>query len=137
MLTSLLKPYSRPLTAHGSIVNSSLIPSSTSVPIVALSLGPSTPRDYINKKDQTLLKQYVYFLSYSTSFIMATKVELESRGDTTHLEEAIESSSFDANLKLGYGPFSLGASYKEDKSSARTKMETTATGTRITLEEAV
>jgi hypothetical protein len=65
---------------------------------------------------------------------VASNVELESRGDTIHLEEAIESPSFNARLKIGYGPFTLGANHKCDKSSAKTKMETTAAGTRITLE---
>ena len=103
-------------------------------PDVALSPGPSNLQDYINKKDSALLEKYPYFPSYPTAFIIASSLELEFRGDTTHLEEAVESSSFEANLKVGYGPFSLGASHKQDKSSAKTKMETTATGTRISLE---
>ncbi|KAH7268206.1 hypothetical protein B0J15DRAFT_578227 [Fusarium solani] len=101
---------------------------------VALSPGPHDLHTYINNKDTKGLEKYTYFPSYPTAFVVASNVELEFRGDTTNLEEAIESSSFDANLKVGYGPFSLGASHKQDSSSAKTKMETTATGTRISLE---
>lgn len=103
-------------------------------PDVALSPGPSKLRDYIEKKDTKTLEQYGYFPSYPTAFIVAANIELEFRGDTTNLEDAMESSHFDANVKVGYGPFSLSASHSQDKSSAKTKMETTATGTRITLE---
>ena len=101
---------------------------------VALSPGEGLLQEYINKKDAASLEKYGYFPSYPTSFIVASNVELEFRGDTTHLEEAVESSSFDANLKVGYGPFSLGASHKQERGSAKTKMETTASGTRISLE---
>ncbi|KAJ4258562.1 hypothetical protein NW757_003130 [Fusarium falciforme] len=103
-------------------------------PDVALSPGPHDLHTYINNKDSKSLERYSYFPSYPTAFIVASNVELEFRGDTTNLEEAIDSSSFDANLKVGYGPFSLGASHKQDSASAKTKMETTATGTRISLE---
>ncbi|UPK92186.1 hypothetical protein LCI18_003121 [Fusarium solani-melongenae] len=103
-------------------------------PDVALSPGPHDLHTYINNKDSKGLEKYSYFPSYPTAFIIASNVELEFRGDTTNLEEAIDSSSFDANLKVGYGPFSLGASHKQDSASAKTKMETTATGTRISLE---
>ncbi|RTE76712.1 hypothetical protein BHE90_008799 [Fusarium euwallaceae] len=103
-------------------------------PDVALSPGPHDLHTFINNKDTKGLEKYSYFPSYPTAFIVASNVELEFRGDTTNLEEAIESSSFDANLKVGYGPFSLGASHKQDSSSSKTKMETTATGTRISLE---
>lgn len=101
---------------------------------VALSPGPHELKKAIERKDDKALQQYGYFPSYPTAFIIASNVELEFRGDTTHLEDAVESSSFDANLKVGYGPFSLSASHKQDKSSSKTKMETTAVGTRIRLE---
>lgn len=102
-------------------------------PDVALSPGPANLHDYIDKKDRNTLEKYSYFPSYPTAFIIASNIELEFRGDTTHMEEAMESSHFDANVKVGYGPFSLSASHSQDKTSAKTKMETTATGTRITL----
>ncbi|KAK3998231.1 hypothetical protein QBC44DRAFT_363760 [Cladorrhinum sp. PSN332] len=103
-------------------------------PDVKLSPGWNELKAAIETKDSNELAKYAYFPSYPTAFIVASNVELEFRGDTTHLEEAIESSSFNSNLKVGYGPFSLSASHKRDKSSAKTKMETTATGTRISLE---
>jgi len=103
-------------------------------PDVKLSPGWDELKAAIERKDSAQLGQYSYFPSYPTAFIVAANVQLEFRGDTTHLESAIESSSFDSNVKVGYGPFSLSASHKQDKSSAKTKMETTATGTRISLE---
>ncbi|EXL65667.1 hypothetical protein FOPG_18115 [Fusarium oxysporum f. sp. conglutinans race 2 54008] len=103
-------------------------------PDVALSPGPSELHRFINNKEQKPLEKFSYFPSYPTSFVIASNVELEFRGDTTHLEQAVESSHFDANLKVGYGPFSLSASHSQDKSSSKTKMETTATGTRIKIE---
>jgi hypothetical protein len=99
----------------------------------ALSPGPTELHRLINEQHKSL-NDYNSFPSYPTAFVIASNVELEFRGDTTHLEEAVESSSFDANLKVGYGPFSLSASHKQDKSSSKTKMETTATGTRIKIE---
>jgi hypothetical protein len=103
-------------------------------PSVALSPGPDELKKAIDRKDHKALQQFAYFPSYPTAFIIASNVELEFRGDTTHLEDAVESSSFDANLKVGYGPFSLSASHKQEKSSSKTKMETTAVGTKIKLE---
>jgi hypothetical protein len=101
---------------------------------VELSPGWSKLKDAIDKRETTTLSRFAHFPSYPTAFIVASNIELEFRGDTTDLEDAIESSSFDANLKVGYGPFSLGASHKQDRKSAKTKMETTAMGTRISLE---
>ncbi|KAF3911056.1 hypothetical protein AA313_de0204049 [Arthrobotrys entomopaga] len=101
---------------------------------VAISPGALDLHKLIDQKNDKALAKYPYFPSYPTSFIVASNVELEFRGDTTALEEAVESSHTDAQVKVGYGPFSLSASHSQDKSSAKTKMETTATGTRITLE---
>ncbi|KAK4228622.1 hypothetical protein QBC38DRAFT_523461 [Podospora fimiseda] len=103
-------------------------------PDVKLSPGWSALKKFIDAKSTDELVKYAYFPSYPTAFIIASNVEMEFRGDTTHLEEAIESSSFNANLKVSYGPFKLSSSHKQDKSSAKAKMETTATGTRISLE---
>ena len=49
-------------------------------------------------------------------------------GDTTSLESAVEASSTEANLSVGYGPFAVSGSHKQSKSSSKTKMESTATG---------
>ncbi|KAK6337088.1 hypothetical protein TWF718_009874 [Orbilia javanica] len=101
---------------------------------VAISPGALDLHKLIDQKNEKALAKYPYFPSYPTSFIVASNVELEFRGNTSSLEEAVESSHTDAQVKVGYGPFSLSASHSQDKSSAKTKMETTATGTRITLE---
>ncbi|CAG1965212.1 unnamed protein product [Fusarium graminearum] len=101
---------------------------------VKLSPGALDLHKLIDQKNDKALANYPYFPSYPTAFIVASNVELEFRGDTSSLEEAVESSHTDAQVKVGYGPFSLSGSHSQDKSSAKTKMETTATGTRITLE---
>jgi hypothetical protein len=101
---------------------------------VEISPGAEALHKYIDRKDSEALSKYPYFPSYPTSFVVASNVELEFRGDTTGLEAAVESSHTDAQAKISYGPFSISASHSQDKSSTRTKMETTATGTRITLE---
>ncbi|KAI1319649.1 hypothetical protein F5Y16DRAFT_390698 [Xylariaceae sp. FL0255] len=116
---------------HGELFSD---PELNTSPDVALSPGSISLHKYIDLKDSESLAKYPYFPSYPTSFIVASNIELEFRGDTTKLEEAVESSHTDAQAKIGYGPFSISASHSQDKSSAKTKMETTATGTRISLE---
>lgn len=101
---------------------------------VKLSPGAPDLHKLIDQKNDKALADYPYFPSYCTAFVVASNVELEFRGNTAALEEAVESSHTDAQVKVGYGPFSLSASHSQDKSKANTKMETTATGTRITLE---
>ena len=103
-------------------------------PDVALSPGALSLHKFIDQKDNKSLAQYPYFPSYPTAFIVASNIELEFSGDTSNLESAVESSHTDAQVKVGWGPFSLSASHSQDKTSSKTKMETTATGTRITLE---
>ena len=116
---------------HGELFSD---PELNTSPDVALSPGAQSSKSYIDQKSSEALSKYPYFPSYPTSFIVAANLELEFRGDTTALEEAVDSSHTDAQVKVGYGPFSLSASHIQDKSSAKTKMETTATGRRITLE---
>ncbi|KAH6957309.1 hypothetical protein DER45DRAFT_488049 [Fusarium avenaceum] len=101
---------------------------------VKISPGALDLHKLIDQKNDKALANYPYFPSYPTAFIVASNVELEFRGDTSALEEAVESSHTNAQVKIGYGPFSLSGSHSQDRSSAKTKMETTATGTRITLE---
>jgi hypothetical protein len=116
---------------HGELFSD---PELNTSPDVHLSPGALTLHKYIDQKNSDALSKYPYFPSYPTAFIVAANVQLEFRGDTTALEEAVEASHTDAQAKVGWGPFSLSASHSQDKSSAKTKMETTATGTRITLE---
>ena len=101
---------------------------------IELSPGWNELKVAIENRDTTTLSKFAHFPSYPTAFVVASNIELEFHGTTTALEEAIEASSLDANLKVSYGPFSLGASHKQDRKSAKTKMESTATGTRISLE---
>ncbi len=100
---------------------------------VKLSPGAAELKEAIDNKDASKLGNHANFPSYPTSFIVASNIEREFRDDSTSLEETVESLSFDTNLQVSYGLFSLGASHKQDKSSAKTCMETTATGTRISL----
>ncbi|KAI9769288.1 MAG: hypothetical protein M1839_003765 [Geoglossum umbratile] len=78
--------------------------------------------------------EYQLFSSFPTAFVVATDVELNFTGDTVDLQGAIESSSTEANVSVGYGPFSLAASHKQSKTKSKTSMENTATGMRISLQ---
>lgn len=69
-------------------------------PEVALSPGPKDVHRYIDLQDQTAMDKYRYFPSYPTSSIVASNVELEFSGDTSKLEEAVESSSLDVQAKV-------------------------------------
>ncbi|CAI4215827.1 unnamed protein product [Parascedosporium putredinis] len=65
---------------------------------VHLSPGPQALIKAIDG-DGTGLEQYSCFPSYPTSFVIAANVELEFRGDTAPLEEALASSSHDVYSK--------------------------------------
>ncbi|KAL6699848.1 hypothetical protein J3F84DRAFT_345153 [Trichoderma pleuroticola] len=47
---------------------------------------------------------------------------------------AVSASSTSANLSVGYGPFALSASHSSFKSKSRTKMDSTATGCKISVQ---
>ena len=79
-------------------------------------------------------EKYNQFCSYPTAFVVASNVELEFTGNTSHLESKLEASRTEANLKVGYGPFSIGGSHSQSKDSAKTSAEATATGMRISLQ---
>jgi hypothetical protein len=98
-----------------------------------LSPGPEKLHEYV-RENKPVNAKYAEFCSYPTAFVIATNVELEFSGNTTQLESTLESSSTEANLSVGYGPFSLSASHKQSKSKARTKAESTASGMRISLQ---
>ena len=56
---------------------------------------------YIDLKDNASPEKYPYFPSYLTAFIVVSSIKLDFRGDTQHLEEVIESSTVEANVKFG------------------------------------
>ncbi|QYT05580.1 hypothetical protein H0G86_012470 [Trichoderma simmonsii] len=78
--------------------------------------------------------EYQQFSSYPTAFVVAADVELSFSGDTTKLESAVSASSTSANLSVGYGPFALSGSHSSSKSKSRTKMDSTATGCKISVQ---
>ncbi|KAK1756581.1 hypothetical protein QBC47DRAFT_299400 [Echria macrotheca] len=78
--------------------------------------------------------KYEQFCSYPSAFVVAADVELEFTGNTSHLESKLEASRTEANLKVGYGPFSFGGSHSQSRNSAKTSAEATATGMRISLQ---
>ncbi|KAL7946421.1 hypothetical protein V8C42DRAFT_357282 [Trichoderma barbatum] len=84
--------------------------------------------------EQTLDGDYQQFSSFPTAFVVAADVELSFSGDTTKLESAVSASSTSANLSVGYGPFSVAGSHSSSKSKSRTKMESTATGCKISVQ---
>lgn len=98
-----------------------------------LSPGPEYLHRYV-AQNKPVEAEYTEFCSYPTAFVVASNVELEFSGNTSSLESALESSSTEANVEVGYGPFSLSASHKSSKSKSKTKAESTATGMRISLQ---
>lgn len=99
----------------------------------ALSPGPEELHKYV-MQNKPVDPEYTEFSSYPTAFVVAANVELEFSGDTSSLESALESSSREANVEVGYGPFALSASHKSSKSKSKTRAEATATGMRISLQ---
>ncbi|KAI1741520.1 hypothetical protein F4680DRAFT_66843 [Xylaria scruposa] len=77
---------------------------------------------------------YTQFCSYPSAFVLASNVELAFSGDTSHLESSLEASATEANVSVGWGPFSISASHKSSSSSSRTHAESTATGMNISLQ---
>ena len=98
-----------------------------------LSSGPEKLHEYV-RNNKPVNAKYPEFCSYPTALVIACNVELEFSGNTTSLESALESSSTEANLSVGYGPFSVSGSHKQSKSKSNTKAESTATGMRISLQ---
>ncbi|KAL8804798.1 MAG: hypothetical protein Q9200_005682 [Gallowayella weberi] len=99
----------------------------------SLSPGPEELHKYV-AQNVPVDPEYTQFCSYPTAFVVASNVELEFSGNTSSLESALESSSTEANVEVGYGPFALSASHKSSKSKAKTRAEATATGMRISLQ---
>ncbi|KAL8802865.1 MAG: hypothetical protein Q9182_003552 [Xanthomendoza sp. 2 TL-2023] len=99
----------------------------------SLSPGPEELHQYV-ARNLPVDPEYTQFCSYPTAFVVASNVELEFSGNTSSLESALESSSTEANVEVGYGPFALSASHRSSKSKAKTRAEATATGMRISLQ---
>lgn len=78
--------------------------------------------------------EYAEFCSSRSAFVIATNVQLEFSGYTTHMENVFSSSSTEANVPVGYGPFSLSASHEQSKSKSKTRYGSTAAGMRISLQ---
>ena len=74
------------------------------------------------------------FSSYPTAFVVAANVELSFSGNTSTLQSTLEASSTEANLSVGWGPFSVSTSHKQSSSKAKTRMESMATGMKISLQ---
>lgn len=98
-----------------------------------LSPGPEKLHEFV-RANKAIPAQYAEFPSYSTAFVVACNVELEFSGDTSSLESSLESSSTEANLSVGYGPFAISGSHKQSQSRSKTKAESTANGMRISLQ---
>ncbi|KAI8945668.1 hypothetical protein F4801DRAFT_584213 [Xylaria longipes] len=58
--------------------------------------------------------------SYPSVFVVASNIELESTGSTSHLESKLEVSRTEANLKIGHGPFLISGSHSQSNNSATT-----------------
>ncbi|KAM0417030.1 hypothetical protein ACHAPT_012996 [Fusarium lateritium] len=86
------------------------------------------------EQDRTPTGPHQQFSAYPTAMVVASDIELSFSGDTTHLESAVSASSTQVNLSVGYGPFSISGSHKQSKSNSKTKMESTATGCKISIQ---
>lgn len=98
-----------------------------------LSPGPEKLQTDV-ENHRAVQDKYNQFCSYPSAFIVASNVELDFTGDTSHLESKLEASRTEVNLKIGYGPFSIGGSHSQSKNSAKTPAEATATGMRISMQ---
>lgn len=85
-------------------------------------------------KNEALEADYQQFSSFPTAFVVAADVEVSFNGDTSSLQSTLESSSTEANVNVGWGPFAVSASHKQSKTKAATRTETTATGMKISLQ---
>ena len=83
---------------------------------------------------RTLDADYQQFSLYLTAFVIAANVELSFSGNTSTLESALEASSTQANMSVGWGPFGISASHKQASSKSKTRMESTAAGMKISLQ---
>ncbi|KAM0247609.1 hypothetical protein ACHAQJ_009775 [Trichoderma viride] len=87
------------------------------------------------EQDSPLETEYTQFCSYPNAFVIACNVELEFNGNTASLESSLGTSATEANTKVGWGPFTLASySHKGAKSSSKTRIKSTATGLRISLQ---
>lgn len=125
MLVEIERPW-----LHGELFNDHELDAAEGFP---LSPGPESLHKTV-ANNEAVHASYAQFCSYPTAFVLASNVELEFTGDTSNLESALESSSTDANLSVGYGPFSVSGSHSQSKSKGSSKAETTATGMRISLQ---
>ncbi|KAK8034024.1 hypothetical protein PG993_009019 [Apiospora rasikravindrae] len=72
---------------------------------------------------------------HRAGFVVAADVGLgEFSGDTTQLESAVSSSSTEANLAVGDASFAIPGYHKQSNSSSKTKMESSATGCKISIQ---
>ena len=86
------------------------------------------------EKNEVPEADYQQFSSFPTAFVIAADVELSFNGDTSSLQSSLESSSTEANVSVGWGPFAVSASHKQSQTKAATRTETTATGMKISLQ---
>ncbi|KAM0555878.1 hypothetical protein ACHAPJ_006280 [Fusarium lateritium] len=98
-----------------------------------LSPGPEKLKNDI-AANKPVDEKYNQFCSYPSAFVVASDVELEFTDDISHLESKLEASRTEANVKIGYGPFSIGDSHSQSENSAKTSAEATATGMRISMQ---
>ncbi|KAI0453605.1 hypothetical protein F5B21DRAFT_525595 [Xylaria acuta] len=86
------------------------------------------------EREQNIDGEYQQFSSFPAAFVVAADVELSSPGGITKFERAVSALSASASLSVGYGPFVFSGSYSSPKSKSRTKMESAATGCKISVQ---
>ncbi|KAI9866194.1 MAG: hypothetical protein M1813_001755 [Trichoglossum hirsutum] len=108
------------------------------IDIARLSPGPELLHQWMDNqqkdpKSLSSLAMYNVFPSFPTSFIVACNTEVEFTGKTTYIEQHFRSVSNSASANVGWGPFSASASFHSQSSSSDLRVETTATGCKITF----
>jgi hypothetical protein len=83
---------------------------------------------------KSLPGEYQGFPAYPTAFVLGSNIELNFIGDCTSMQSSLQSSSFDANASVKYGPVNVSASHKSSKTHSKTRMESTATGMKISIQ---
>jgi hypothetical protein len=100
---------------------------------VYLSPGAQSIQTWIKGLNQSELAQYNQFPAYPTSFILASDTQIEFSGKTDHIENHFSAHSDSGSVSVGYGPWSVNSSFHHSASRAAFRMETTATGCKLSF----
>ncbi len=97
-----------------------------------MSPGESSEKDFVskiqtNRDVKYLLPQYV------TGLLLARNVELDFQTESLEYSTRAVRESYGASLSGGFAFFSTSFSFNHGRSHSTTRMETTATGVRVSI----